>query len=256
MKTKLQTITPQVAECYLITNRNVRTPDANRVEKYANSIRRGEWVVTHQGIAFNADGNLVDGQHRLLAVIQAGMPVDMLVTTNVSNEAVPEMDRNTPRNNATLLGVSKREAETVTIIARILYGGSPSRYQLQSVYDVTCDAINMLPTTARKSLTIAPVKAAFVTAFLISPDNSILENYKKLVLLNVCNLEMLANTPPSIRALYNRLSEKNRLKTSSGQAFAYSLNAAQNPSFKKIHVVETEETLREVRNFYRNTFSL
>jgi len=39
-----------------------------RMERgFAEAMRRGEWMVTHQGIAFDTQGVLVDGQHRLAA---------------------------------------------------------------------------------------------------------------------------------------------------------------------------------------------
>lgn len=41
------------------------------VKGFAEAMSRGEWMVTHQGIAFSSAGVLVDGQHRLAAVIEA-----------------------------------------------------------------------------------------------------------------------------------------------------------------------------------------
>lgn len=39
--------------------------------------------MTHQGIAFDENGELVDGQHRLNAIVEANIPVQMNVTYNV-----------------------------------------------------------------------------------------------------------------------------------------------------------------------------
>lgn len=57
------------------------------VTKYASDMKKGRWQLTHQGIAFNEDGALVDGHHRLRAVIESGVPVMMYVTYGVSDEA-------------------------------------------------------------------------------------------------------------------------------------------------------------------------
>jgi hypothetical protein len=38
-------------------------------------------MVTHQGIAFDTQGVLVDGQHRLAAIIEADRPVELTVFT-------------------------------------------------------------------------------------------------------------------------------------------------------------------------------
>lgn len=262
MKITTEIITPQIALQYLKRNNNIRTPDLNRVTRLAYSIKRGEWVTTHQGIAFDTMGQLVDGQHRLLAIVEANRAIELMVATGVEIDAVAEMDRNTPRNNAVLLGVSKREAEIATYISRILYGNSPTRCNLQAVCDITRYAVERLyekTTTARKSLTTAPVKSAFITAYLMQPDDYILETYRKLVLLDVCNIEQLSQTPSSIRALYQRLTgikEENKRTLNTSQAFAYTLNAINNPLLKRIHVVEVEQVLKDVRQFYRSTFGL
>lgn len=263
MKIELKLITPQIALQYLEKNNNIRTPDLHRVTRLANSIKRGEWVTTHQGIAFNKLGQLVDGQHRLLAIVEANRSVEMWVATGVEEDAIAEMDRNTPRNNATLLGVTKRSSEIVTHISRLLYGTVPTRCNLQAVYHITESSIALLyekTTTARRGLTAAPVKAAFITAYLMKPSFNTLELYRKLVLLNVCNIEALTETPPSIRALYQRLTggtnEENKRVINTYQSFAYTLNAINNPLLKRIHNVDVEQTHKDVRQFYRNTFGL
>ena len=63
-----------------IRNRNIRLP---YVDELATYMRQGKWDVTHQGIAFYEDGTLFDGQHRLHAIIKAGIPVKMMVTYGI-----------------------------------------------------------------------------------------------------------------------------------------------------------------------------
>lgn len=48
----------------------------------AKDMREGHWDTTHQGIAIATDGTLVDGQHRLMAVVESGVTVRMNVTFN------------------------------------------------------------------------------------------------------------------------------------------------------------------------------
>lgn len=84
MKTILKEITPQWASQILEThNPKNRTISLPTVEKMARDICSGAFVPTHQGIAFNENGDLLDGQHRLMAVVQANRAVAMLVTTGV-----------------------------------------------------------------------------------------------------------------------------------------------------------------------------
>jgi hypothetical protein len=73
-------------------------------------MRNGGWTLTHQGIAFDENGELVDGQHRLNAVIEANVPVEMNVTTNVHRQpgeafTIDMGRKRTYANVATMSGV-------------------------------------------------------------------------------------------------------------------------------------------------------
>lgn len=77
---KWQDISPKKAEAYLeknVTNRPLREDVVRALEADMVS---GNWVPTHQGIAFNDRDELIDGQHRLSAIVRSGVTVRMLVT--------------------------------------------------------------------------------------------------------------------------------------------------------------------------------
>lgn len=90
MKAEVQTITPELAKLYLGHNESNRTLRRTRVMQYAHDMKEGKWNLTGQGITFGRDGNLLDGQHRLNAVIVAGVPVNFLVVTDA--DVVPTYD--------------------------------------------------------------------------------------------------------------------------------------------------------------------
>lgn len=56
------------------------------VQTYATDMKAGNWGVTGQGISFDEDGNLLDGQHRLAAVVLAGVTVRMLIMWDVPTQ--------------------------------------------------------------------------------------------------------------------------------------------------------------------------
>lgn len=74
-------ITPERAKQLLSTNKGNRNLSANKVLTYAKEMRAGNWKLTHQGIAISTDGNIIDGQHRLNAILTAHRPVKVLLTT-------------------------------------------------------------------------------------------------------------------------------------------------------------------------------
>lgn len=102
MKTVLTTITPAVAKEMLKHNTLNRRIVDDRVRFYARSMKLGEWQLNPEGISFYENGNLRDGQHRLQAIILAGVPVQMNVTYDVPNDSFI-VDRGANRTTANVL---------------------------------------------------------------------------------------------------------------------------------------------------------
>jgi hypothetical protein len=97
-------MTPTKAEELLLlnpdTNRKLRP---NRVVNLANVISRGEWRLTHQPIAVASDGTLLDGQHRLAAIVKAGVAVPLLLAENADPETFSMIDIGLKRNPSDIL---------------------------------------------------------------------------------------------------------------------------------------------------------
>lgn len=73
-------VTPEKAEKWLAEcNTHNRRENEARSDRYANYIRKHQFATTHQGIAFDQDGVLLDGQNRLRAIIKAHTAVELLV---------------------------------------------------------------------------------------------------------------------------------------------------------------------------------
>lgn len=98
MNFKVETITPQTAAEYLSHNApNNRRIKRAHVEMLARDMQSGEFKTTHQGIAFDKNGMLIDGQHRLQAVLMAGVPVKMVVSRNCDTTTLTSLDRGESR---------------------------------------------------------------------------------------------------------------------------------------------------------------
>ena len=96
---KVELVTPELAEAYLKTspgNRNIRP---RTLEKYCSSLLRGEFLLTHQGIAFDEAGKLLDGHHRLTAISDTKIGAFLLVVRNLPRDDVwPAIDSGAVRN--------------------------------------------------------------------------------------------------------------------------------------------------------------
>ena len=84
-------------------NRNIRQ---RKVMDICNAIKRGQWDSENgESIKFDKKGNLVDGQHRLLAVIAAKKAVAMFAVFNVSSAAFATIDDTMKRSGPDTLSV-------------------------------------------------------------------------------------------------------------------------------------------------------
>ena len=92
MNTSIVTITPEFANSLLEKNNHNRPVSKKRVEYYANLMENDKWHLTHQGIAIDKNGCIIDGQHRLLAVIKANKSIAFNISTNVENETFKYVD--------------------------------------------------------------------------------------------------------------------------------------------------------------------
>lgn len=101
----LETITPETAAEYLKRNKTNRKLSSGHVKKLAREISKGAWEVNGETIGFDVDGNLVQGQHRLHAVIEAGTSIDVFVARNLSRNAFATMDCGKTRGGADVLSV-------------------------------------------------------------------------------------------------------------------------------------------------------
>ena len=118
MRSRVQTITPARAAQWLEANTTNRPLSRAVVRSFADAMRRGEWLVTHQGIAFDDNGVLVDGQHRLAAIIEADRPVELTVFTDVAEGSFDVLDIGKRRTAADVLAI-EGEKNSILLAAMV-----------------------------------------------------------------------------------------------------------------------------------------
>src|SRR5437899_3041926 len=73
------------ADCEFILrnhNKGNRPVRASRVKKFAALIKEGRFILTSQGISFDRDGRLLNGQHRLMGAVEAARNIKVAVAFN------------------------------------------------------------------------------------------------------------------------------------------------------------------------------
>ena len=104
MKIVQETITPEKAEEYLGTMRSNRNVKPKWLAELERRINNGEWDPNNpQPISFAGEKTLIDGQHRLLAVVGTRKSIKCWVAREVPQSAISNIDTGKARSMADLL---------------------------------------------------------------------------------------------------------------------------------------------------------
>jgi hypothetical protein len=123
-------ITPALAEQWLERNTRNRPMNARHVDHLLADILDGFWQVNGEAIKFDTQGNLIDGQHRLAAIMKAGRAIDTMVMWNVPDSAFETIDSGRKRQAADVLSISGvKNAALVAAAAKLLW-----KYANKKVY--------------------------------------------------------------------------------------------------------------------------
>lgn len=98
-------VTPEMAKNWLKDKHQNRAVKTKRVEEFAHAMKNGEWRMNGQSIIFSTAGRLLDGQHRLLAIVESGETVRLFVVQGVPEREMVTIDRGTKRSFADVLGI-------------------------------------------------------------------------------------------------------------------------------------------------------
>lgn len=100
---QLEKITPEHAASLLKSNKNNRPIKAQKLLALKRDLKNGNFKLTHQGIAIDWNGNLIDGQHRLTAIAESGVAAYMYVTYDCDPEIFKVIDCGSTRNPSDVL---------------------------------------------------------------------------------------------------------------------------------------------------------
>jgi hypothetical protein len=101
----IERITPSGAAVLLEANGRNRNMRMHHVAQLADAMKRGEWEVNGETIKIALDGTLIDGQHRLQAVVESGVSIDTIVMRELPRSAQDTVDTGRRRRLADVLAI-------------------------------------------------------------------------------------------------------------------------------------------------------
>lgn len=120
IKIRIVDVTPEMAREILANHNELnRRMNMGHVKALAHNMKTGTWRFNGDTIRFDKDGNLIDGQHRLKAVILADMTITFIFAEGFDSETIKTIDQEIkPRNLSDLLKIN--EVENCNTIAGII----------------------------------------------------------------------------------------------------------------------------------------
>lgn len=112
-------VTPDAAAEWLERNTHNRNPRPRKVAEYAAAMRDGRWLFTGDPIQFDTDRRLLNGQHRLQAVVESGIAQEFLVVTDLPGEAQLYMDQGAKRTAGDQMRLTYPNLRDSTLVAAI-----------------------------------------------------------------------------------------------------------------------------------------
>lgn len=121
MKTEVREISPEVASMMLKKNYNNRKLTKSNVTFLSKQMTEGKWLFDGQPIRFDKFGRLLDGQHRLNAVVNSGTTQSFLVVSGLDDSTFQVMDTGKNRSGSdalSIMGVSY--ANSISACAKLV----------------------------------------------------------------------------------------------------------------------------------------
>jgi hypothetical protein len=98
-------VSPRLAAEMLLLNSRNRSLSPKRVTKYAAAMTEGRWRLTSESISISKTGALLNGQHRLSAILEAAHPVDMTIWFGAADEEFAYIDQGASRTAGDLASI-------------------------------------------------------------------------------------------------------------------------------------------------------
>lgn len=262
--TQVERVTPAQARMLLQSDGN-RPFRRTLALRYAESMKRGAWKLNGESIKIGRSGRLLDGQHRLHAVLIYGQPVEMAVTRGIANEeeAFLTMDSGSPRTIADrLYGHHEKNAHALAATGRWIYRylwGPTSQKGTQAVNsDEMFELLETMP-EVREVLSLYKgfSRAGFVGSMMCAVISCASRYDKELALrfANQCALgEGLSNTDPAFHLRSRVISDRSSVtKTPAVVMFALCIKAwnaaAVGADMKHLRYMAGKENFPEIVGF-------
>lgn len=174
MKVQEMLVTPEMAEKWLEGNTHNRHVRDSVVARYQRDMEQGRWLLTHECIAFDHSGTLIDGQHRLYACWYSGKAIPFMIARDAEMDTQAVIDGGIIRTMVDVANlaydrkVTAMQMAIAKSLAQSAIKGVLTRQEQMAAFERHQDAIlfatSMFPKKIR-TITVAPVMTVIARAW-------------------------------------------------------------------------------------------
>jgi len=218
LQTQVQVIGPEDAKTLLANNFTGNRPQKKRYwTEYARRMSEGQWRLSPQPIVITRDGTLLDGQHRMLAIVLTGKSFKFNVAVVQDTSSYEVLDQGLGRTNADILNLPSTIVGPIQFLLRAVDNitkPSPSdvRQLVQSELGTLLQTIDTQIKPKHRVFKHNSFRTAFAMSVLTEKSgyHSAYAAYR-----SVCN-EPMDQWPPIMVDLFQKLLDPTKYKDRSG----------------------------------------
>ena len=168
---KVFKVTPAHAEKWLEMNTGNRRIRPSHVRHLANQMEQGRWMLSPEPIVFSPR-RLLDGQHRLSAVLMSGCTIEASVALVQNEDVFRVLDQGVNRNNTDLTGIPSTVLQPLQWLLKQCVNGMRSgkividdieRIKNENIFTLS-HRINEVIKPKDRRFKSAPFRAAYIMA--------------------------------------------------------------------------------------------
>ena len=264
---EIMDVTPELSRTWLQRNKANRYISMAKARQYAKDMKNGNWQLSPEGISFDKEGNIINGQHRLTAIDISGVTVRMAIYRNVETTVFDRGRLRTVSNILEMNGMPRTIANSritgaVNFLFSEVVGNRTNRLtdaQMELFFETNIDILSDVRRIARSggnSLTDNSVGCAAVFCALFSGiSDQVLQRFFEIVNTGYYSY----NEETAAITLRNYLLEAKgkdltKYMPLAHEAFSQTLSAIngyikRKPRVKKYPTMETPYYFQKVREY-------
>jgi hypothetical protein len=212
MRFEIVEVTPEMAAKFLLKSEGNRKLRESHAAKLSRAIVDGKYQLTHQAAAVTKRGKLIDGQHRMRAIMLANKPVQLVIAFDVPDDTFAVLDSGLIRNMADRLRADKFQTMVCTQLFRLMIRqGAAQEYEIETMLECLQGALDKYAAVPKHGFMKGlkgPHTAAIVLRMADAMDRQDQDGVLRVQwLVEKLNRKDMTGAPPIIQAFFRQICE-------------------------------------------------